>query len=88
MLRASVLILSLVVANSLRKVVFVFYLYFIPFISSDDTEADELLDGAESQNYGYGYGTKVTDISLSLSLPFPPLYVVNSFYLKGTDFPL
>merc|ERR1711997_453355 len=43
MLRASVLILSLVVANSL----------------SEDTEAEELLDGAESQNYGYGYGTKV-----------------------------
>merc|ERR1711997_880999 len=43
MLRASVFILSLMVANSL----------------SEDTEADELLDGAESQNYGYGYGTKV-----------------------------
>ena len=67
MLRASVLILSLVVANSLRQVLFVFYLCFcifiIPFIYSEDTEADELLDGAESQNYGYGYGTKVTSSS-------------------------
>ena len=66
MLRASVLILSLVVANSLRKVLFIFdlcFCIFIPFIYSEDTEADELLDGAESQNYGYGYGTKVTDMT-------------------------
>lgn len=24
-------------------------------------EKEEMLDGAESQNYGYGYGTKVGD---------------------------
>ena len=26
-----------------------------------ETEPEEMLDGAESQNYGYGYGTKVRD---------------------------
>ena len=26
---------------------------------SSETEPEEILDGAESQNYGYGYGTKV-----------------------------
>ena len=31
----------------------------IIFIFSDEVEKEELLDGAESQNYGYGYGTKV-----------------------------
>ena len=30
------------------------------FIFSEEVEKEELLDGAESQNYGYGYGTKVT----------------------------
>ena len=35
------------------------FLHIYSFIYSEDTEAGELLDGAESQNYGYGYGTKV-----------------------------
>ena len=29
------------------------------FFSEDEVEKEEMLDGAESQNYGYGYGTKV-----------------------------
>ena len=32
---------------------------FIIFSETDQEEPEELLDGAESQNYGYGYGTKV-----------------------------
>ena len=48
------------------------------FIYSEDTEADELLDGAESQNYGYGYGTKVTSQITSLSLPSSYLNVAAS----------
>ena len=60
---------------------------FTHFIYSEDTEADELLDGAESQNYGYGYGTKVTS---QITLSFPPLLLFkrrSQLYLKGNDFP-
>ena len=35
-----------------------FHLNLFHFKCSDEKE--EMLDGAESQNYGYGYGTKVS----------------------------
>ena len=33
-------------------------------------DKEEMLDGAESQNYGYGYGTKVGIFILSICVKF------------------
>ena len=43
--------------------------FFLFYKSSDEKE--EMLDGAESQNYGYGYGTKE---SVKQNLPFVKIY--------------
>merc|ERR1711997_707374 len=47
------------VSTMLGNSIFILSLVVVKSLTSEETEKEELLDGAESQNYGYGYGTKV-----------------------------
>merc|ERR1711963_848550 len=43
----------------LKNLFFILILTVGILTNEDEVEKEEMLDGAESQNYGYGYGTKV-----------------------------
>merc|ERR1712213_54975 len=43
----------------LKNLFFILILTIGIMANEDEVEKEEMLDGAESQNYGYGYGTKV-----------------------------
>ena len=64
MMKNSVLLLSVIGILAAAAWVYIWNIIveiFYENISSadQDVETEEMLDGAESQNYGYGYGTKV-----------------------------